>query len=199
MLIQSHKLISEKVHANLQRHLGIELHKGFFIYGNIKPDISPYLSKIPHYVNESLSFISNEIYHLSNTPFSKDKAFIKQFSIQLGVITHYISDYFCHPHHDRETYKNHLIEHLKYESLLHEHIKHLPYLFDKDMYYTCKLNGNADALSQILEDLFNRYTCNAPSFQNDVCHALKASSSIALLITYNAMHAKEKQPIITAA
>lgn len=199
MLIQSHSLIAENVYNHLQQHLGIELQKGFFIYGNIKPDIAPRLFKIPHYIDESLPFISNEICQLSNTPLSKDQINLKQFSIQLGVITHYIADYFCHPHHDREAFKARLFEHLKYETLLHEHMKNPSNLSRKDIDYICKLNSSKEVLSQILKDLFQSYTAKSPGFQNDVHHAQKAASSIALLIGYNALQAKEKLHIHTAA
>lgn len=115
MNIFTHRFISQKVRKYIQEELGIKLDKNSFEYGSIKPDIVPRLRNIKHFSEDSIDFICDSIIDLKSKPFSDSRTFIKYFSVQLGVITHYISDYFCFAHNDPSLIDN-LYKHLIYEN-----------------------------------------------------------------------------------
>ncbi|MFZ5967996.1 MAG: zinc dependent phospholipase C family protein [Bacillota bacterium] len=191
LLIQSHKIIAEHIYENVRDHLNINLDKRFLIYGSIKPDIVPRLFKIPHYHEDSIHFIEDEIYKLASAPFIYDKEYIKHFSIQLGVITHFIADYFCLAHNDKEIYRDNIWAHLKYESTLHGHFKNAKEAPKKLASYISNLGDNKETISALFDHLFSRYKNNIPSFQNDVQHSIESASVISLFIVYNCVENKK--------
>lgn len=117
MFSNTHAYIAEKVFKYLKNNNGIEINKTFFKYGSVKPDFAPRLVNIGHYEEESMDFILDEISTLSSLPYQDEEEFLKQYSIKLGVIIHYLSDYFCHAHNNY-SFKKDILKHLVYEARL---------------------------------------------------------------------------------
>ncbi|MBB6218237.1 hypothetical protein HNQ80_004396 [Anaerosolibacter carboniphilus] len=192
MLIQSHKMISEYLHNNIQKHWGITLSKNYLIYGSIKPDLTPRLMKISHYPDESLDFLCNEIYRLASTPISLTTTGIKDLSIQLGVTTHFIADFFCQAHNNKQQFRNNLLEHLIYENALHGHFKNAYHLPTRLTKYTCTMNQGLMTIHDIFQDLMGMYINNGHGFENDIYYSLKATASITHFILHNALQSKRQ-------
>ena len=125
LLINTHKIIANNL---LNIASGKKLYlidSRRFIWGNIKPDcVSKYKFK-KHYYNESIDMIVKKIEELSRLSIStiyfeygKGK-----FSEELGVICHFLCDYFCLPHNQRWEFKNSMKKHISYENQLAKFIK----------------------------------------------------------------------------
>lgn len=99
MLVTTHNLIANTVYDTVVEKLGIKLNKKGFRYGAVKPDISP-LMKHSHTKEGSQDFIANLLNEIQQHPFPETKKELKDLSIKLGVILHYIADYFCYAHND---------------------------------------------------------------------------------------------------
>lgn len=110
MLTATHIRIGNYIYHRLKNEYGLYLSKKSLIYGSVKPDFMK--NKVPHYIDKSINYIEKEIEILLSQ--SMDK---KEFSRRLGMIIHYISDYFCRAH-NTSYYKNNIIAHLKYERRL---------------------------------------------------------------------------------
>lgn len=188
MLPQSHKIISEFVYENVRTQLGIELDKSSLIYGSIKPDFAPHLAKLDHFKPQIFDLVLDEIHLLSQIQPKEDSSFMKAYSENIGIVTHFIADFFCLPHNDRVTYrKATIVNHIYYEQRLHK-------LF-KDLDHSIKITpskfkiGNETALpiKGMIEQLHREYQLRGGSMTNDLISSLHATSLVALYIVYHGL------------
>jgi hypothetical protein len=107
----THIMMSDVLYRRLARKMFLD--RKAFLYGNIKPDLSPQCLRNPHILDNYL-FI---VHHDSNRLIS-EKSSEKEFSADLGVICHYICDFFCYCHLDHTLYHRFFF-HFIYEIRLH--------------------------------------------------------------------------------
>ncbi len=188
MLPQTHKIISDHVYSNIKNVFGVDLNKLNLIYGSIKPDIVYNLVRLEHFKPQSFDFVCNRINELSNCRFKSNKESVKLFSNQIGVVTHFISDFFCVPHNDRRTYKNNFIKHIKYEHRLHQLFKSFDNKIDVSENYLYINNINPDIIRSLIDTLHFEYTKRGKSLINDLYSSIHASSVVGLFIVYNALN-----------
>jgi len=173
------------------------LNKNSLVYGSIKPDIAPSLAKLDHFKPQSFDLIMNEIHRLSQMSFANNKEFIKNFSTQIGVVTHFIADFFCVPHNDRVKYrKATFISHMIYENNLHKifrdfdgKVSALKEDFTVDNY-------SAHIIKCAIDQLHQKYNARDESFMNDLTSSLEATSAVGLYIV---RHAINRRSSIVAA
>jgi len=187
MFPQTHKIISQHVHNHVNELLGVDLNKSSLIYGSIKPDIAPHLAKLAHFKPDTFGFICNGINDLSKYSLVPNEHFMKLISRNIGVATHFMSDYFCVPHNDRATYKNNFIEHMKYENSLHKLFKSFDKKIDLTNVAHTLCTGSDISITDYLESLHLKYTNNGESLENDLEYSVIASSSVALYIISQAL------------
>ena len=115
MNIFVHLLIANSVRTSVYKKTGAKLSFAGFLFGNILPDISPKYDENPHYYKDSLSFVIESAAKLNN---SAVEGGINSFSYsqKVGVITHYLSDFFCYAH--SEHYNENIYQHHVYEFLM---------------------------------------------------------------------------------
>ena len=114
MMTQSHSLIGKIVFSAISEHTEVKLVEHLLKYGCIKPDLTPRLRAIPHFKDQSFDFINCMIEEIRSWSLPESKRQLEMLSINLGVIMHYIADYFCYAHNN-EVY-NSLLPHFIYES-----------------------------------------------------------------------------------
>ena len=187
MLPITHRLISEHVHHNVKDTLGVELNKSCLIYGSVKPDIAPKLLMMDHFKPQSFDIIMDEIHDLSQFRLIDNKQFMRFFSTQIGIVTHFIADFFCVPHNDRRTYKNNFINHVIYENTLHKELKSF-----NDTVKVSYNSFNVDNLTpftikKVIDYYHKEYSLLEETPINDIKCSLHAATAIALYITYNSM------------
>lgn len=171
MLMNTHMLIGQKVYENVQNIMNINLNKNKFIYGNVKPDIAYRLSSISHCMKDSLCFVLNEISNLL-LPTVDD---LGQFAINLGVINHFLSDFFCYPHFNTEKY-NTMVKHINYEHNLHKVFKKLDKHKLLDL-STLQLNQfNKKTILDTILFLENSYKKQHENIEKDIYYALRIST-----------------------
>ncbi len=189
MFVGTHVLIGKRVYDYIKTTLNVELDKQKFLYGNIKPDIICRLSSRSHRLKDSLDFILDEIEKLTRI----EDISSSQFSVDLGVISHFMSDFFCSPHYyDIKEFDN-ISKHLLYEYKLHSKFKKISKgitnkLIDADI---PKLESKSNI--EIIHSLEKLYTAKILSIQNDIYFALKASTLITKNIIENSIHYSSKK------
>lgn len=185
LLPQSHIIIATQIYKNIDKKLNIKLDKTQLIYGSVKPDIPLYLSGIPHFKPQSFNYICNRIHELSLQPLFNNREFIKYLSREIGIVTHYIADYFCVPHNDRSTYKNHFLNHFTYESNLHREYKsHIDSIdISRNLFHLD--NNSLHSIKSLIDDLHDIYKSKGESFKNDVVSSIEACVLVGLHIIYN--------------
>ncbi len=116
MFMQTHSLISQAVASVIQERLNFTLNKDAFQYGSIKPDFYPHLMLMPHYKESSSDIIYKRIQDLQHQSIPLNAKALKHYSLELGVINHFLADYFCAVHNEDK--KSALPSHLFYEHQL---------------------------------------------------------------------------------
>jgi hypothetical protein len=90
----------------------IELEQQAFLFGNIKPDL-PSPTRVHHTMENCLSTVLDLADYLMT-----EEVQLEKFSVTLGEICHYVSDFFCY-HHLNEELHNKKLKHVLYEFKLH--------------------------------------------------------------------------------
>jgi hypothetical protein len=154
----------------LKEQLPVKLSTLGFLYGSIKPDISPAFNNIPHYKKDSEDFVRSEIMRLLETGYPIYSECSTDFSKSLGVITHYLSDFFCYAH--SEEYKGGLWKHSIYEMRISAHWR---LTFRKFLFLPndCTLPSKQSyaAISDFIDELHCEYSEKNPSPVDDITYA----------------------------
>jgi len=104
MRIKIHHKIGKNVCSELKYH-GCKLNENLFLVGNLFPDLIHSYIWRRHEYQHSREYVRRKLEILKGRP--------KLFSFHLGVLAHYICDYFCYPH--SVSFDKGLIEHIAYE------------------------------------------------------------------------------------
>lgn len=116
MLVVSHYHIGGFVYRHvISKYFSYShIKKLIFQAGNLKPDFSRNLSKLKHSIRGSSRPFN---YHISQ---AQDSSLLDgERLVSMGIVCHYLSDYFC-IYHSKEPYtKFSIIRHLIYELRLH--------------------------------------------------------------------------------
>ena len=152
-----------------------------FNYGNIIPDYDPRLISIPHYKEKSFERITAMI-EKAGTINAK-----QCFSYEIGIINHYICDYFCQAHNYSE-YDNY-VRHLVYEKKLSNEISRV----NLQKYCPANINGKhfhgMESLIHLTDFINNRhiqYKNEKRKMLTDVAFCMEVTTTaIAIIINYS--------------
>lgn len=172
MIIQTHLLIANKIHEYITKNHGNVLNKRHFKYGNIKPDISRKNQPTEHTLKDSLDYVINQIDKYIVNP---EK--INRPSVHIGMILHYLSDFFCSQHYYE--YEHGLYTHLQYERRLHKTLKSQNSNGLLDMSDIENRSFFAGSLYDLIKELEEEYNSLVPSIENDIIFALRAPLIVA--------------------
>lgn len=172
MNLMVHLLFAYHVRKIIKEDIGIKLNLLGFMVGNILPDIRARFNSQPHYIDHSLNFVIKSGHALMQNveDLSRDSY---RYSKNMGIINHYLSDYFCYPHqaHYNEGFRRHMTYELvmlaKYRKGLKKyrnHLKHEPKELSPEEFKDWILHKN------------RVYRCQQISCSNDVSHAIHAGS-----------------------
>ena len=95
----------------------LQQHKKSFYIGSILPDCTPSFVTRRHSIDETLDILKKEIDKIT-VHYNFEKGLSTYYCRHLGIITHYIADYFTFPHN--KIYPGNLKDHCIYE----EDLKH---------------------------------------------------------------------------
>lgn len=173
----THKIIASNIYENVYEKYDLQLDKKKLLWWSIAPDILPQYKFVRHYKAESLDYIIREIikviYLCRYIEFNKvlDPISVKILSKKIGLISHYISDYFCLPHAKRWTFSDSMVIHLKYESDLDEFVK--THTFDnniqlEDIEIDSNIKNMYDNIKNYIENGLELYLQQELNFENDL-------------------------------
>lgn len=186
MLVETHKLIAN----TLLDHIEIEefplIKSNYFLWGNIKPDCFSVYKFKKHYEFESFNMIINKCNFLASLNIDTINYLyrVRRFNQELGVICHFICDFFCRPHYERWEFKSPKVtkQHIMYERELSKFAK--DFCFQEQSFN----NFRIDEMDEFLRDLLEQYKDNN-DYENDLKYAYFACynviNSILASIVYN--------------
>lgn len=163
----SHQAMGYLLQETLEKE-GIRLDRELFVLGNLLPDYLPELILSPHFTNKC----QREI-RLFTGALAARRLPPPEYSLRLGILCHYITDYFTFAH-SREFPQN-LARHSAYEQGLDDYFRS-HYSADG-----CLLDGepawqtaSARDVMQSLFALRRRYALAERGFETDLQHAFTA-------------------------
>lgn len=124
LTVPTHLVMASKILAAVQEATGLTLHKRFFFYGNVCPDIARFRVWAPHFASHSMPYVKKRIKALSRHPVSIEGERVDAlYSMQLGILCHYICDFFCHVHSTayEGNFRHHLTYELRQQALIMRH------------------------------------------------------------------------------
>lgn len=122
--------MNKKSHISLAQFLinyglsaSVYEHEKSFMIGSILPDCTPSFLTRRHSITETFGILKSEI-QLLTTDYETEKGITSYFCRHLGIICHYLADYFTYPHNSG--YGGSMRDHWNYEKeLIHVFHKHL--------------------------------------------------------------------------
>lgn len=174
MLISTHFIISKSILDNLESNKSFFLSEKNFIYGNIKPDISSKYVLSKHYLEESLSMILEKIKYLSQFTLNSLKKYfsISRLSQELGVICHFLCDFFTTPHSERWQFSDNMNKHVTYEKELASYAKKID--FSSFIFYSEIDN----TVKEFFYNLYKKYKSCEISYENDLKYSSYVCNTI---------------------
>lgn len=170
LITSTHLIISNIMYSRLMKRNDFKLNRFYFMLGCIKPDFKNDEIKLPHYLENSIGKLSVYTASLMDKNIS-----IKQMSLGLGVVCHFLCDYFC-LYHDEQHKNRSDIEHYLYEIALH--LRFLMLL----VYGAIKINIDngitSDNVEKIIRTINNSYVKEKDSFKKDINYAIYAASTV---------------------
>lgn len=192
MNLFNHLGISMKLKHVIEKNLHIRLNTISFLLGNIKPDISSQYINIPHFKKDAEGFIREEIQSILESKIYEYKSCPARFSERLGIITHYLSDFFCHAH--SEYFTKGMKEHYIYEMQLFIHsIIHTKDITRSGYDMNIVTTHNASSICSYIDELHLKYlgVCKEAHPFMDITFTLQACSSLCISIITACMVGEE--------
>ena len=194
----------KKSHISLSRFLITNInkeeltsHRKAFYFGSILPDCIPSFVTRRHTFDDTFHIVQKEIEKILEEHSLTDMIDAR-FCRKLGVVTHYIADYFTFPHN--KNYPGSLKDHCKYEKLLKHQLKE--YVQRRDC---CQYQMARDEESQFttLEELFiyieqihNKYLMKLSEVKKDIVYIVETCVQVVdAILRLIEIQAKDKQLI----
>lgn len=172
MLMNTHLIIGKSLLDNIDSNKSFLISEKNFLYGNIKPDVTSKYLFNKHYLDESLEMIISKISNLCNlTINSLSKYFsISKFSQEIGVICHFLCDFFCVAHSERWEMTHSFNKHVNYEKNLNMSAKDI----DLSKYKGQSLDSNFE---NFFNTLYSEYK-NKLDYDNDLYFSTYVCNSV---------------------
>lgn len=161
----THIMIAETLYQRLSKKMFLD--RKAFYYGNIKPDLSPQCLRNPHILDNYLFLI-----HHDSNRLIEEKPPTKELSVELGVICHYVCDFFCYCHLDRALYHRFFF-HFIYEIRLHLAMCRI--LFKRELRLKRGEKKHGNNFASMIVEMRNEYMTKQKTLQRDIEYALRTS------------------------
>ncbi|MGE5329134.1 MAG: zinc dependent phospholipase C family protein [Deltaproteobacteria bacterium] len=172
MLYKTHLFFSKITYDNMLCENRVKINKLGFKYGNIKPDIIMNFKDIPHNYFSSAEYINSEINALIEKTICMKDLHSNDFAVNLGVINHYIADFFCMPHNKNLVNKS-IVSHFIYERKLDTICKKIKiYKLKKYLNSNTLTLNPKDNISEVLHLIYHSYKQKKFSATNDIFYAI---------------------------
>lgn len=192
----------KKSHISLSRFLinsidkeELTQHKKAFYIGSILPDCIPSFVTRRHTFDDTFHIVQREIECLL-TEHSLTDEIDARFCRKLGVVTHYIADYFTFPHN--KNYPGSLKDHCKYENILKHRLKE--YVQRLNSHETL-ITRNEEVQFTSLEELFiyierihNKYLMKLSEIKQDIVYIVEICFQVVdAILSLIEVQTREKQ------
>lgn len=120
MILWTHMMMAEQVYRRLVAHYGNRLDRAAFVRGNLLPDLNRKYRNLSHHTEDCWSLLESLTVEMDGLLCGTERG-----SERLGIICHFISDFFCSVHNPPFSERMSLVEHLLYEHRLDRRLRRL--------------------------------------------------------------------------
>jgi len=179
--IKSHLYIAHIVQDTVQANLPVKLNLAWFGYGSISPDFSLGRYRNRHFAKTAYQFIQDEINDLCSGDIDFNQGIPAQFAIRLGIVAHYVCDFFCFAH--TPLFSGNMHKHLQYEHKLRAFCKENEADLRRKTRPKLELIlPNASEIRLHLAKRQEEYFARPSSLENDFTQATEAASMVVMSI-----------------
>jgi len=157
------------------KNVSFKLRWGAFVFGNIFPDISKF-AFVNHFYEDTIS-----VYKCFQKKAGNPENTDMERSMALGVVCHFICDYFCKYHAKTPYTKQSMVIHMLYETLLHFKMKSILFKktfglldLDEDCVFNTVTDQNGAAGSFDLLNMIREYEDQEESLLTDIVFSFGA-------------------------
>jgi len=192
ILGETHKIIVNNLYDNMDDIYGVKLDRKTLAWWSTAPDFLPQFKIRRHYEKESLNYVVSEIVKLiflgRHLDFDRELTPITQkyISKNIGIISHYLSDYVCLPHAKRWTFTNNMFKHISYETKLnsiaqnHDFRKNVITVDDIDI-FEHRVIKLRKLIKKYIKDVIKEYS-EKEQYENDLNFALSLSTKVSYFV-----------------
>lgn len=154
----------------------LSTHKKALYIGSILPDCVPSFITRRHCIDETFSILKKEL-KLLLEDYNYNKGITAYFCRHLGIILHYVADYFTYPHNS--FYSGNIREHCSYEKEMKFYMR--AYVKSKDAMHTRSKElsyHSVDAICHHIMNIHKRYEQQVQNIELDceyiisLCHQI---------------------------
>jgi hypothetical protein len=183
LLSGTHQRIGLAVLSCLEARSAVNVAVDDYLFGCIKPDFSLGAFYTPHLKHKSFDFVLRLIAELGDSAWPVEGKVRKALATRLGVVMHYLADFFCTVHNQRQD--DSLPLHFAYEANLLLVSRGMP-LENMAQEALAELKPGSLAtvgdIASHLERLHRHYLATPMSPQTDLCFALAAGTAAAYYV-----------------
>ena len=169
MKVETHVKIAELAFKNNIKVLPKGFSKFMFNFGLVMIDQSWHVITHPHYMEKSLAYVLEKIENLLCV-----KRFNAYYSMQLGIVVHYLCDFCCNAHISGSV--GNIPYHLKYERDLQKYLldnydilrEHFNKPLNKPLNDKSHILNSLDSIKDSLENILNDYMKGDVSYLLDI-------------------------------
>lgn len=196
MNVFSHITVGRYLYKYFTKNFNIELDQKVFVSWNALPDVAPGLFCIPHFKSDIYDLIMERADYLAK---NMNTMPVKEKSKQLGILCHFMADFFCYAHADY--FIGSKFTHFKYELKMQLYayrrrkmIRALSLIFN-----TSEIDQSESLYNQI-NRLHDEYTKIAPSYGVDFVYTLTACVDLMIgIVAAMAEEAVEERTAVASA
>lgn len=151
-------------------------HRAVFKMGSIVPDLVPSFITKKHEINQTFDILEKKMNRVVDA-YNSGKGLTIGRTKDLGVITHYIADYFTFPHN--KEYGGSLKDHVIYEKELKYELKSFISSVDVDM--PMEHDENLDSIASIcafIRRAHDTYVARVQNVQSDCRHIVQICGEV---------------------
>lgn len=185
MFMQTHLKLARVIYQTVQKDQPDVLDYASFLVGNVLPDFDRRMLPFPHFKDQSFGYLVDFIQQYRGIP--ADNREMYRFSCDMGMIAHFICDYFCQAHNYSE-YEN-LWHHILYETQMINAVASIPVDKLAEMSSRVREPVRVESVWQLpdfIDFSHQQYKKEERDINTDIVCSLKAAATvITTTINYN--------------
>jgi len=175
MKVKTHVKLAELAFSNNIKVVPEGFSKFMFNFGLVMVDQSWHVKTHPHYMQKSLEYVVEKIEELLSV-----KRFNGYYSMQLGIVVHYLCDFCCNAHISGSM--GNISYHLKYEYDLQRYLLDnydiLRDYFNKPLNNKSRILNSLASIKASIENILDNYMKGDVSYLLDIKQCVEITSMV---------------------